>query len=244
VAVVNEAFAKAYFPGRNPLGEHIGILDGPKDVAIVGVAANARESLKEPFSPFVYISYKQFPAPEWRGMTFAIRTAGDPVALTRGIRRAVHQIAPDVPVATLMTQRQRIESSLTEERIFAQLCSAFAMVALIIAFVGLYASIAYGVSRRTGEIGIRMALGARTGGIVWMVMREALILTSAGLAAGFAGARIVLPAVKAFLFGVKFGDPSVIAWVAGLLLVAALLAGYAPAMRASRIDPMKALRQD
>jgi predicted permease len=244
VAVVNEAFASAYFPGRNPIGEHMGILDGPKDVAIVGVSANARESLKEPFSPFVYISHNQFPAPEWRGMTFAVRTAGDPVALTADIRRAIHQTAPDVPVANVVTQRQRIENSLTDERIFAQLCTAFAMVALMIAFVGLYASIAYGVSRRTGEIGIRMALGAQGGGIVWMVMREALILTSAGLAIGFVCGRIALPAVKAFLFGVGFGDPSVIGWVAGLLLASAILAGYIPAMRAARIDPMRALRHD
>ena len=97
----------------------MGILDGGKDVTIVGVAANARESLKEPFSPFIYISFNQFPAPEWRGMSFEVRTAGDPLALAADVQRAVHEAAPDVPVANVGTQAERIESSLAQERIFA-----------------------------------------------------------------------------------------------------------------------------
>ncbi len=243
-AVVNEAFARAYYPGRNPVGEHMGILDGARDVAIVGVSANARESLKEPFSPFVYISYNQFPAPEWRGMSFEVRTAGDPLALAADVQRAVHAAAPDVPVANVATQAERIESSLTQERTLADLCTSFAILALTIACIGLYGSMAYTVSRRTGEIGIRMALGARAGRVVWMVMREALALTAAGLALGFAGARTAVPAIKSFLFGVTFGDPSVMTWAAGLLIISSLLAGYGPARRASRVDPLKALRHE
>ncbi len=244
VGIVNEAFAKAYFPGRNPVGEHMGILDGPKDVAIAGVAANARESLKEPFSPFVYISYNQFPAPEWRGMFFEVRTPGDPRALAAGVQSVMHEAAPDVPVADMATQSERIENSLALERTFAQLCTTFAILALTIACIGLYGSMAYAVSRRTGEIGIRIALGAQGGSVIWMVMREVLILTAAGLAVGLVCARTAIPAVKSFLFGVKFGDPSVIAWVAALLIGSSLFAGYAPARRASRVDPMKALRHE
>ena len=244
VAVVNEAFARAYFPGRNPVGEHMGILDGPKEVVIVGVAANARESLKDPFSPFIYISYNQFPAPEWRGMFFEIRTPGDPRALAAGVQSAMHEAAPDVPIADVVTQSERIENSLALERTFAQLCTAFAILALTIACIGLYGSMAYAVSRRTGEIGIRIALGAQGGRVMWMIMREVLILTAAGLAVGFVCARTAAPAVKSFLFGVKFGDPSVIAWAAALLIGSSLFAGYAPARRASRVDPMKALRHE
>ena len=244
VAVVNEAFAKAYFPGRNPVGEHMGILDGPIDVTIVGVSANAREALKEPFSPFVYISYNQIPAPEWRGMDFEIRTSAAPLALAADIQRAMHEAAPDVPLGNVATQAARIEGSLTQERTFAQLCTAFAVLALTIACIGLYGSMAYAVSRRTGEIGIRMALGAQGGSVVWMVMREVLTLTVAGLAVGVLCARGVFPAVKSFLFGVRFGDPVVMGWAVGLLIVSTLAAGYAPARRAARVDPVKALRHE
>jgi ABC-type antimicrobial peptide transport system permease subunit len=142
------------------------------------------------------------------------------------------------------TQAERIESSLTQERIFAQLCTAFAVLALTIACIGLYGSMAYSVSRRTGEIGIRIGLGAQSGSVMWMIMREVLTLTATGLAAGFACARAFAPAVKSFLFGAKLGDPSVIAWAAALLAVSSLLVGYAPARRASRVDPTKALRHE
>jgi len=244
VVVVNEAFARTYFPNRNPIGEHIGILDGGKDVTIIGVAANARESLKEPFSPFIYISYRQFPAPEWRGMSFSVRRLGDPTVLASDIRRAVHQADPEVPLADMITQAERIENIFAQERTFAQLCTAFAILALTIASIGLYGSIAYAVSRRTSEIGIRIALGAQGNRIIWLVLREALILTTAGLAAGFASARAALPAIQSYLFGVKFGDLSVIGWGAGLMIASSLLAAYAPARRASRLDPLKALRHE
>jgi predicted lysophospholipase L1 biosynthesis ABC-type transport system permease subunit len=242
--VVNEAFARTYFANRNPIGEHMGILDGGKDVTIVGVCANARESLKEPFSPFVYISYHQFPAPEWRGMFVEVRTAGDPLALAAGVQSVVHEVAPDVPVGNVMTQAERIENSLSQERAFAHLCTAFAILALLIACIGLYGSMAYAVSRRTREIGIRMALGGHSISVTWMVMREVLILTAAGLAIGFACARTAVPAIQAYLFGVKIGDLAVIGWGAGLLIAASLLAGYSPARRASRVDPIGVLRHE
>jgi macrolide transport system ATP-binding/permease protein len=248
VAVVNEAFAKAYFPGRNPVGQHIGTfnagLNGGKNLAIVGVAANARESLKEPFSPFIYFSYNQFPAPEWRGMSIEVRAQGNPLALARSVQSALHEAAPDVPAADMTTLANLIGNSFSQERAFAHLSTAFAILALIIACIGLYGSMAYAVARRTGEIGIRIALGAQRAEVRWMVLREALALTAAGLTIGFLCARTAVPAIRSFLFGVTSGDPSVIAPAAGLLIVCSLLAGYLPARRASQINPMQASRYE
>ncbi len=143
-----------------------------------------------------------------------------------------------------MTQAERIENSLAQERTFAHLCTSFAIFALTVACIGLYGSMAYAVSRRTSEIGIRIALGAKNSSVIWMVMREVLTLTGAGLAIGFVCAQSAVPVIKSFLFGVRFGDPSVIGWAAGLLIISSLLAGYGPARRASRVDPLMALRHE
>ena len=204
------------------------ILDGEKDVTIVGVVESSRESLKEPFPPSIYISYSQFPAPEWRGMFFQVRTPDDPLSVAASVQNALRQAAPDVPVANMMTQAERIERSVTQERTLGHLCTAFALLALTIASIGLYGSIAYAVSIRTNEIGLRMALGAKASGVVWMVLREVLTLTTQlGLVIGLVCARATLPAIRSFLFGVRFGDVSVIGWVAGLMIVSTLLAAYA-----------------
>ncbi|HEX5431099.1 MAG TPA: FtsX-like permease family protein [Bryobacteraceae bacterium] len=153
-----------------------------------------------------------------------LRTEGDPLALAGAVRKAVHDAAPDVPVIGMMTQTQRIDGTITQERAFADLCTAFALLALIIACVGLYGTMAYAVSRRTNEIGIRMALGALRPRIVWMVLREVLALTVAGLAIGLACAWTALPAIKSFVFGIKPADPLAIFAAAGILMLALLLA--------------------
>ncbi len=246
-AVVNEVFAKNYFPNQNPIGRHFRLGNAEAgDLTIAGIARNARySSLKGPIPPVVYISYlqnivKRPPV----GMIFELRTALNPLALTGTVRRIVHDAAPGVPVTGIMTQTQRIDNTIVQERTFADLCTAFAILALTIACVGLYGAMAYAVSRRTNEIGIRMALGAARRRIVWMVLREVLALAAAGLAIGLVCAWGSLSAVKSFVFGMKPADPLTIALAAGILIVALVLAGYAPAMRASRIDPLTALRHE
>jgi predicted permease len=246
-AVVNDVFAKKYFPNENPIGRHFGLGNSEAgDLTIVGVAKNARySSLKRTIPPVTYISYLQDIVKGPPGaMIFELRTAGDPLGLAQSVRKIVHEAAPTVPVTNLMTQTQRIDSTIVQERTFADLCTAFAILALLIACVGLYGSMAYAVARRTNEIGIRMALGAERRRIAWMVLREVLALAIAGLAIGLICAWSALSAVKSFVFGMTATDPPTILFAAGILILALLLAGFAPATRASRIDPLTALRHE
>lgn len=177
-------------------------------------------------------------------MFYELRTSGDPLALVQTVRKAVHDAAPAVPVTSVMTQTQRIDNTITQERAFANLCTAFAVLALTIACIGLYGTMAYAVSRRTTEIGVRMALGAERRRIIWMVLREVLALAAAGLAVGLVCAWGLLSAVKSFVFGIKPADPLAILIATAILVAALMLAGYAPAARASRIDPLTALRHE
>jgi predicted permease len=246
-AVVNEVFAKKFFPNQNPIGRRfsMGNLHGG-DLTIVGVAQKARySSLKHPIPPVVYLPYLQNaikrPPP---AMFFELRTAGNPLALAETVRKIVHDAAPTVPVTNLMTQVQRIDSTIVQERTFANLCTAFAVLALTIACVGLYGTMSYAVSRRTNEIGIRMALGAERRRIMWMVLREVLLLAATGTVIGLACAWGAMSAVKSFVFGMKTTDPLTIGLSAVILMTALLLAGFAPAARASRIDPLHALRHE
>jgi predicted permease len=246
-AVVNEVFAKKYFPEQNPVGRHFTLGNSAAgDLTIVGVAKNARySSLKDAIPPVTYISYLQNAVKRPPiAMTFELRTAGRPLALAEAVRKTVHDTAPRVPVTSMMTQTQRIDNTINQERTFADLCTAFAVLALTIACVGLYGTMAYAVSRRTNEIGIRMALGAQQKRILWMVLREVLALAAAGLAIGFLCAWSGLSTMKSFVFGMKPTDPPTTLLAAGILIAALVLAGFAPATRACRIDPLTALRHE
>ena len=247
-AVVNQVFAKKYFPGVSPIGRHFGFGgDKQVDMKIVGVARNTRyNSLKREIPPVVYTSYLQA-APnrpiEW--MYFELRTAADPLALATAVRRIVHQAAPRVPVAEMTTQSRIIDSTIIQERTFASLCTGFGALALIMACVGLYATMAYAVARRTTEIGIRMALGALRRRVVWLVLHDVLLLAAVGLALGLFLVFFETTAfLKSFLFGFQPNDTIALASAAAILIACALLAGYIPAWRAARIDPMSALRHE
>jgi ABC-type antimicrobial peptide transport system permease subunit len=149
-----------------------------------------------------------------------------------------------VPVTNIRTQSADIDQTINQEIVFARLCTAFAALALAIACVGLYGTMSYTVARRTKEIGVRMALGARRSGVIWMVLREVCVLVAAGLAISLPIALASSRLLESFLFGVRPNDPRALAAAAAILLAAALVAGYAPSRRASRVDPMVALRHE
>jgi predicted lysophospholipase L1 biosynthesis ABC-type transport system permease subunit len=209
---------------------------------IVGVSRNARYGgLTTQIPPVVYIPYDQgYPLPAQ--MVYALRTWAHPLAYLNSVREIVRRADPRVPVAEVRTQVADIDRTINQEITFARLCTAFAILALVIACVGVYGAVSYNATRRTGEIGIRMALGARRGGIVQMVLRDVLVLAAVGLCGGLAVALATSRFVASFLYGLQPNDPGALALAAIILLGAILAAGYVPARKASRIDPVTALR--
>jgi macrolide transport system ATP-binding/permease protein len=246
VAVVSDLFARTYFGEENPLGRRIKV-GGSSTIEpeVIGVAATARYGgLKRSTPPVVYLSYAQIPSSQVREMTFALRTDGDPLRYVSAVRDIVRQADARVALTNVKTQAADIDQTINQEIVFARLCSAFAILALVIACVGLYGTMAYAVARRTREIGIRMALGARRSVVIWMVLREVCVLAAFGLAIGLPLARGSSRLIASFLFDLTPNDPRALAAPVAILLSAALVAGYGPARRASRVDPIVALRHE
>lgn len=244
VAVISERLARTYFGRENPLGRRITLVEAKREVEIVGVSANLRYGgLKneDAGAMTVFVAISQF-SPEL--VTYALRTTGDPLRFVQSVHSIVREADSRIPVTNVVTQAAEIDRTISREVMFAKLCTGFAVLALLTACVGLYGMMSYSVARQAGEIGIRMALGARRGAVVWMVLRRVLVLAGMGLAVSVPAALIGFRLVKSLLFQTEPNDPVILA-VAGVVLVsAAVLAGYAPARRASRIDPLVALRQE
>ncbi len=255
VAVVNEQFAKFFFPYRSPLGRHLafGAGDVKLDIEIVGVVRNSyHDSLREKIERFIYIPYLQdfastgshAPSPPG-GLRYYVRGAFAGAAFASQIRHVVAEIDSHVPVYELTTVKSQVAESVYSDRLVAWLTSAFGLLATTLAAVGLYGLIAYTVARRTPEIGVRIALGADAASVLWLVMREVLVLASVGVTLGIPLALALKRVVKSQLFGVASGN--VILFVAGAavaLLAAAVIAGLLPARRATKVDPMVALRYE
>lgn len=241
VAVISERMARTYFGGENPVGRRITFAGENRELEIVGVSGNLRGRLKDESPMVVFAAASQSPQ---EGMTYALRTAGDPMGYVQSVRAIVGEADASIPLTNVVTQAAEIDRTISREIMFARLCTGFAALALLMACVGLYGTMSYGVERQFGEMGIRMALGARRGEVVWMVLRRVLVLAVVGLAisvpAALAGSRLV----KSLLYETEPNDPGTLAMAGAVLLAAALLAGYAPARRASRIDPLVALRHE
>lgn len=243
VAVITERLARTYFGNENPVGRRITLADEKRDLEIIGVSANLRYgSLKLEGSPMtVFAAASQMSS---EGVTFALRTAGDPLRYVNPVREIVREADAAIPVTNVVTQAAEIDRTISREITFANLCTGFAILALLTACVGLYGTMSYTVARQVSEIGIRMALGAPRSAVVWMVLRRVLLLAAVGLAISIPASLGASRLVKSLLYGTQPNDPATLALAAVVLLSAAMAAGYAPARRASRIDPLVALRQD
>ena len=244
VAVISERLARTYFGNENPVGRRITLADEKRDLEIVGVSANLRYGglkNKEASSMTVFVAVSQI-SPD--RVTYALRTAGDPLRYVQSVHEIVREADSRIPVTNVVTQATEIDRTISQEITFAKLCTGFAVLALLMTCVGLYGTMSYSVARQVGEIGIRMALGAQRGAVVWMVLRRVLLLAAVGLAISVPAALIASRLLKSFLFETEPNDPGTLALAAVVLVGAAILAGYAPARRASRIDPLAALRHE
>jgi macrolide transport system ATP-binding/permease protein len=244
-AVASESFARKHFGTDNPLGRRLSMrYGGDHEVEIVGVAKDARYgSLKNAPPAMLYVDYYHNEGFSERETLIVLRTAGEPLAMAGAAREILRQADPGVPV-TISTQAAQIDSTINQEIIFARLCTAFALLALTISCVGLYGTTAYNVSRRTSEIGIRMALGAQRGAVLSMVLRETAVLGIVGIAIGLPVALAASKLVASFLFDLQPNDAATIAGAVVFLMAAALPAAYGPARRATRIHPITALRHE
>ncbi len=242
VAVVNETFARLYVAGGDPLGRQLKRGDNPP-ATIVGVVRDSKYTgVRERDLPIDWFPYTQVPGIS--AMHVELRTPGDPGRLLPAVRRSMLQFAPDLPLLQPMTQQEQFERSYSEGRLLARLSVFFGLLAALLVATGLYGTLSYTVSRRTAEVGIRMALGAQRAAVLWMVLRGSLAVSLAGVALGLPLAVFGARLLEAMLFGVQPNDPRIFAAaVAGILAVAAA-ASLIPARRAASVDPITALRQD
>jgi predicted permease len=249
VVVVNQTFANKYFPDENPIGKRFTFdTKKPDEIEIVGLARDTKYTRqRDEIPPTVYIPWRQ-DLRAMAGVTFEVRTAGDPNAAVAAVRQAVREVDSNLPLNNVKTQVEQAEETLRMERLFAKLLSLFGLLAQQLASIGLYGVMAYSVSQRTNEIGIRMALGANQRDVLKMVLRQGMALTIIGVVLGLAGAYVVTKYLESkmnlnnMLFGVKVSDPLTYGLIAAFLTLVALLACFIPARRATKVDPMVALR--
>jgi putative ABC transport system permease protein len=243
--VVNETFVKRYFAGQNPIGRHVAFA-GPKatvlDREIVGIAADVRTNVRRPVGSTIYFPYTQREKPA--RLAFYVLGSGDDTRLAAAIRRAVREADAGLPLPEVKPVELLIRESLYTTRLVAGLSTAFGILATLLAAIGLYGVIAFAVARRTAEIGVRMALGALSADVVWMVLLDAGRMVAAGIVIGLAAAFVLSRYVESQLFGIQAADLVVYAGAAATLVAVAALAAFVPARRASRIDPISALRYE
>ena len=243
VVVINEAAAKKYFPNENPVGQRFGSsLEDISQLEVVGVLRDTKyNSVRDPAPPTMYVPYLQARV---GSAVIEVRTAGDPVTVTGGVREAVRQIEPNLPMMDVSTQLEQVERRFAQEKIFAQAYTLFGGLALLVASIGLFGLMSYAVSRRTNEIGIRMALGAQRGVVMRQVLVESMILVAIGVIIGIGGALGAGQFVSTLLFGLAPTDVITIVVATAVMIAVSALAAFLPARRASRVDPMVALRYD
>jgi predicted permease len=248
VAVVNQEFVKTHFPNANPLGKRFGFEpDQPGEIEIIGVARDAKyTSQRDAIEPTVYRSWRQS-LNRMQLATIEVRTGGDPSSYVAGIREAMHEVDSNLPITNIRTQIEQADKTMAMERTLAKLFTLFGLIAQQLAAIGLYGVMAYTVAQRTKEIGIRMALGADRASVLKMILRQGMVLTVIGVGIGLAAAYVLtkyLESLTEMLFGIEARDPWTFAAIGVLLIVVALVACLIPARRATRVDPLVALRYE
>jgi predicted permease len=252
VAIVDEQFAERYFPGENAIGRRLkwGSASSPDPwMTIIGVVRTVKaQSMDEQSVPETYFPVLQFANDSnvanmaTRGMRYVVRTTGDPLAVAGAVRHVVHTMDAALPITHMETAERLIAQSMASRRFDMLLLAAFAALALVLAAAGIYGLIAYSVAQRQRELGVRMAIGATSGGVVRLVLREGAWTTALGAAFGLIGAAALTRVMRSLLFGVGALDVVTFVGATGLLVVIALVASWLPARRAARVDPVIAMR--
>jgi predicted permease len=244
VAVITESMAQKFFPTGNPIGKRFGIegRQSTETIEVIGVVKDAKYgNLKESFRSMAFYPHTQ--VPDVLG-NLVVRFSGPSSAVVPQVRETIKQINRNLPVDDVVSLEEHIGRSLVQQKLIARLAAFFGLLALLLACVGLYGVMSYGVARRTNEIGIRMALGARSRSVLWLVLREALVLVGIGLVVGVLASLALTKTAASLLYQLKPNDPLTIGMATIVLMMVALLAGYLPARRAARVDPMIALRDE
>jgi putative ABC transport system permease protein len=244
VVLIDQTAAERYWPHEDPLGRQVQLQVGRKQQMwrIVGIVGRARsDGLDAPYAPHLFVPARQI---AFNSITVYARTSASPEALVGPIRREVQAVNPDLPVFGVRSVRSVISDSLASRRFTMQVLGFFAATALLLAAIGIYGVMAYFVSQRVREIGVRMALGAQRGDVLKLVVRQGMSLALMGVVIGLAASLLLMRLIAGLLFGVSATDPVTLVIFTALLAAVALLANYIPASRAARIDPMVALRQD
>jgi predicted permease len=244
VAAVNAAFAKEFFEGANPLGRTFSLErgDAVDPIVVIALIGDAKYSdIRDPAPPTVYLPFRQHPQ---NAMTFAVRAAGEPEALTASLREAVAGVDPNLPLFGVRTQVEQISQATQQERLFAQLLVCFGLLALFLACLGLYGTLSYAVTGRIPEIGLRMALGAQRRDVAAMILKGSLVPVGLGVVIGLVAAAFSTRLIESMLFGVEPNDPWSLGAATLVLMASAAIAAWLPARRASRVDPIRALRYE
>jgi putative ABC transport system permease protein len=241
VVIVNETFARRFWPNQNPLGKHVAVGRWPEPAEVIGVSADVKNNgLAQDTQAQIYLPFPQLP---WGNMELLVRTTVSPQSITSAVHAQISAVDPDQPITNIQTVDDLIDSSRAQPRFTMLLLGIFSITALALAAIGIYGVLAYSVAERRHELGIRLALGAERADILRLVVRQGLMLATGGIAVGLIAALLLTRLMSSLLYRVSTRDLTTFALTPVVFLCIALLASYLPARRATKVDPAEALRE-